>query len=292
MHEFEQAISGLPAETSERFSEIPYAVKRSTREIRLRAGRPICIVTGQEDFFIDHKMTHTELFECFRSLCGYSVHSHAEEIRQGFVTIQGGHRAGLCGTAVYSRGEVSNMRNISSINLRIARQIKGSANELIRRLNGKMGGTLLVGAPASGKTTLLKDIVRQMPDHKITVVDSRGELAACVCGVPQNDVGNADVLDGWQKAEGMMLAIRSMAPDIIVCDEIGDRRDAQAVECCMNAGVQLIATAHAGSLEELTKRRHIMDILSLGAFENIVLLEGKNAPCKIHSICPVGELHA
>lgn len=294
MQEFQQALDGLSRETASIIlRETPERLRDSIREIRLRSGRPICLVTSEGDYFLKHTIWQGELFECFRALCGYSVHSHEEEIRQGYLTIRGGHRAGLCGTAVYAKGEVVNIRNISSINLRIARQVFGVADQFIKQLHGQPERSIIVGAPGSGKTTLLKDLVRQVSKtKKVVVVDSRGEIAACSNGVPQNDLGYADILDGWKKSDGMMNAIRTMGPEIIVCDEIGDQQDAVAVEVCLNAGVSVIATAHAGSLEELSKRKHIMDMLSLNAFDQIVLLEGKQSPCNIHAIVKAGEFNA
>lgn len=292
MNEFQQALKGLYEDTAKIIKTVPLSVGNHAREIRLRSGRKICIVTADGDYFLDHIIYQEELYECFRSLCSYSVHSHEEEIRQGYITIKGGHRAGLCGTAVYKNGDITNIRNISSINIRIARQIFGAADELYTYFNGSLEKTLLVGPPSSGKTTLLKDIIHRLNNKKITVVDSRGEIAACSNGVPQNDLGNADILDGWKKADGMMMAIRTMGPDVIICDEIGDKDDALAIESCLNAGVSVIATTHAGSLKELSLRRHIMDILKLGAFEQLVILAGKNQPGHLKTILKAGELSA
>lgn len=292
MKEFQQALEGLSTETAKYLSTVPGKVQEDAREIRLRSGRPVCIVTGNRDVFLDHIIWQGELFECFRALCGYSIHSHEEEIRQGYVTIKGGHRAGLCGTAVYSKGEVINIRSISSINLRIAHPIYGVAEELVRHTGGQLDRLLLVGAPSSGKTTLLRDMVRCMKGKKVVVVDSRGEIAACSNGLPQYDLGNADVLDGWEKADGMMAAIRTMGPDVVVCDEIGDPADSAAVEACLNAGVSVVATAHAGSPDELCRRPHILHMVRMGAFDQIVFLEGKKHPCRIRSIWKAGDLDA
>lgn len=291
-NEFVEAINSLPSSTAKLLDGAPETVKREAKEIRLRAGRKVAIVTGLSDFFLNHVMTHTEMFECFRALCGYSVHSHTEEIRQGYITIKGGHRAGLCGSAVYNGNRIVNIKNISSINLRIAREIPHAADPLINALEGNIGKLLIVGSPASGKTTLLKDLIAQTTGKQVTVIDSRGEIAACLGGIPQNHIGNADVFDGWNKADGILTAIRTMAPDIIFCDEIGDEQDAHAIEASMNAGVELVATAHAGSIQELCTRKSIMKTIDLGAFDRVVLLKGKENPCEIDSIHKAGDLYA
>lgn len=290
--EFYQVLESLPAALAAIIKQTPDSVKMDAREIRLRAGREIMINLGESDYPIHHRLSREEISETFRALCAYSVHSHTEEIRRGYITLKGGHRAGLCGTAVYQDGQVTNLRDISSINLRIARQIEGVAEDLLQRLNFQPGGLLLVGAPASGKTTLLKDIIRSIKDKKVSVIDSRGELGACLMGIPQNDLGNADVFDGWNKADGMMAAIRTMAPDILVCDEIGESEDFQAVQSCMNAGVDLIASVHAGNAQELRRRTSVMQMIQMGAFRHIALLKGKRAPCAIDTILKAGDLHA
>lgn len=290
--EFEEALMGLPKFMQESLREVPLSIQNSAREIRLRAGRKVAISLGNRDYFLHITLGKEEMFESFRALCGYSVHSHTEEIKQGYITLPGGHRAGLCGTAVYEGENISNLRDISSINIRIARQIKGVSNDLFKRLNGEAHGLLLAGAPASGKTTLLKDIILNLSDKKVSVIDSRGELGACLEGVPQNDLGNADIFDGWQKSDGMLAAIRTMAPDILVCDEIGGKRDLEAVESCMNAGVSLIASVHAGSLQELKRKPYLIKMLHLGAFSNIALLKGKHAPCEIDMVIKAGDLSA
>jgi stage III sporulation protein AA len=238
--------------------------------------------------------------ESFRNLCSYSVYSHENEIRNGYITLSGGHRAGICGTAVLQSDSVSSVRGISSINLRISREIRGAADELLDRIWDRLaGGLLLAGAPSSGKTTILRDLARQLSSgvrgnlKKVAVIDERGEIAGTYCGVPQNDLGCCcDVLDGYPKAEGILLAVRTLSPDIILCDEIGSEREVGAVEQGLNTGVILIASIHAGSIEELVRRKQAIKLLRTGAFATVAQLDASKGPGKIAGIYKAGDLLA
>ena len=291
--EFRRVAKELPVDIENILLETPTHVQVNASEIGLRAGRKICIFYENKLYFLDKILKSEEIRECFRSLCDYSIHSHTQEIKQGFITIYDGHRAGISGTAVYDDNDnLINLREISSINLRIAKQIYGVSNSLINKLKGNVGKLLIVGSPASGKTTLIKDIIRNLDDRVISVVDTRGEIAACFNGIPQNDIGNADVFNSWNRRDGIISAIKTMSPEIIVCDEIGSNSDLKAINACVGAGVELIATAHGGSLEEILKRDIIKKILMTGAFDNMVLLKGKSEPCKVESIIKVSDLFA
>ncbi|MCL2089588.1 MAG: Flp pilus assembly complex ATPase component TadA [Oscillospiraceae bacterium] len=290
--------------------DVPDDIKRNAREIRLRAGRSVVIDTGGGLGFLrkqggttaefggdSYIITAGEVADAFKIICGYSIHSYADEIRQGFITLKGGHRAGICGTAVTENGRVTSAKDISSINIRIARNIPGIADQAVRHIyNAK--GTLIAGIPASGKTTLLKGIISRFASgrggyRRVAVIDTRGELGAAFCGEPQNDVGQtADIFDGYPKGEGILMAIRTMSPDIIVIDEIGSREEADSIMECMNAGVSIIATVHAGTPQELSKRRHIMQLVECGSFEKIIFLEGREHPCRIKKIMGAEDLYA
>ena len=290
---FSEITQKLPNKIGNILLKTPMNVQQNAREIRLRAGRKICVVYGNKLYIVNKILEIDEIQECFRAICGYSVHAHLHEIRQGFITISGGHRAGVTGTAIYDENnKLINLRAISSINLRISRQICGVAQELIDMLGGKLGKLLIVGAPASGKTTLLKDISRHLDDKFVSIVDSRGEIASCLNGIPQHNVGKADVFDCWNKEDGIISAIKTMSPEFIVCDEIGNEADIKAVEACVGAGVELIATAHAGNLHDIIKINVIKKILTTGAFENIAILKGKFEPCKVELIVKVSDLFA
>lgn len=254
--------------------------------------------TNEGRNFQPYIVSRDELRECVRILTEYSLHSYQREINAGFITIRGGHRAGIAGSCVYEAGRILSVNEISSVSLRIARQITGVADGLVRRLfPERVCSTLIAGEPASGKTTLLKDIARCLsggvPGYytKLSLIDERGEIAAVYRGVPQNDVGiMTDVFDGYQKGEGMAIAIRAMSPRALILDEIAGEADAMSVRQGLNAGVAVIATVHASNLDELYRKRHIRALITEGAFEKIVLLRGADAPCQVNEIVEPKEL--
>ena len=310
---FDSAAEGVCEKIRKHLRALPTDVKKQAQEIRLRVGRPVtvccprgiyflraggglaclngrdCVCAGKED-----------LEESFRILCGNSVYSHEAEIRNGYITLRGGHRAGICGTSVFQNGSVSGIRDVSSINIRVAREVPGCADLLLSRLKGMpKGGLLLAGPPSSGKTTMLRDIARQLACGtrknicKVAIVDERGEIAGTYRGVPQNDIGLCcDVLDGCPKAEGILTAIRTLSPQVIVCDEIGSEDEVRAVEQSLNAGVCVIASIHAGSLEELKRRKQAVSLLETGAFAVAVMLCGSGKPGELSEICRAGDLLA
>lgn len=234
-------------------------------EIRLRAGRCAAAVTVSGKIIpCSAPFSEKDIADCFAELCRYSVHSYSREIAEGFITLDGGHRVGLCGTAVMSGGAVVSVKDISSLNIRIAREVRGCAEELYGRFfAGGLCSLLLAGRPMSGKTTVLRDLSRMLGEkYRVALIDSRNELSASVRGLPTLDVGeNTDVLCGYTKSAGIMTALRSLSPDVIICDEIGD--DFDAVEQCLFCGVKVIAAAHAGSLSELSRRRGTDRLLPL-----------------------------
>ena len=307
---FNSAAAYVSPKLRDSLLALPLFMKVKAQEIRLRAGKPVCIWCAQGAFFLrgtqpvrmasDLVLTVSagEIEETFRSLCEDSVYSHENEIRRGFLALRGGNRAGICGTAVVHGGEVTGFRDISSINLRIAREKPGCADELFEDVGVPSGGGLLLcGPPCSGKTTLLRDIARQLSDGtrgdacKVVIVDERGELAGCRNGMPQNDVGRCcDVLDGCPKAEGILIAVRTLSPQVIVCDELGSAEETAAVKQSLNAGVCLVASIHAGSAEELLHREQGVSLLKTGAFRKIVFLAGGGEPGKIAGIYESGDL--
>ena len=176
--------------------------------------------------------------------------------------LPGAHRVGFCGTAAGQDGKLSTLRDVSSLNIRFAREVRGCARELYdRAFQDGLCSLVIAGKPLSGKTTVLRDLARLLgEEHRVCVIDSRGELAGVHGGIPALDVGeNTDVLNGDSKAEGIMCALRSLSPDIIVCDEIGD--DAEEVRQCMYCGVKLVVSAHAGSIRELCGRPGTAELL-------------------------------
>ncbi|MFD6442980.1 stage III sporulation protein AA, partial [Peribacillus sp. NPDC060186] len=214
----------------------------------------------------------------------FSLYTLEEELKRGYITIAGGHRVGLAGKAILENGAVKAIRDISSFNIRIAREKIGAAEPLTSYLyNGEWQHTLLIGAPQTGKTTILRDIARMISSgnekrgiapQKVGIVDERSEIAGSVHGVPQLEFGTrVDVLDGCPKAEGMMMMIRSMSPDVLVVDEIGRAEDTQAVLEAANAGIKLMITTHGHTLDEIKKRPFIAEILRQNIFERFIELQ-------------------
>lgn len=272
------------------------------QELRLRIGKYFSVCILDKEYFITEagKLTQfhnngilvdgNDINFTFKVACQYSVHSFQKELSQGFITIQGGNRIGLCGSAVINKNEVETIKDISSINIRIAKQIIGCSNNIYSSLFcGQLQSVLIIGPPLSGKTTILRDLCRQLGQaHKLSIIDERNEIAATVNGIPQNDIGLfSDVFNSYPKVDGIITAIRVMSPKIIVCDEIGSNEDAIALENAIHSGVKIIATAHAGSIEEIKKRIGLMKLLELGAFNKIALLgtgEKIGEVIKIHTI--------
>lgn len=307
---YEQVISILCPRIRAVLGRIPEQVKSQINEIRLRSCQPILLIglngtcfvseTGRVSYILSAaavRISHEEVTECFHAICGYSVHSHQESIRNGYITLPGGHRAGICGTAVCENGKTKAVHDIASINLRVARQVIGAADALVERLfRTQAASALLAGGPGSGKTTLLRDLARQLSvgngceSRRVAVVDERGEIAAVYEGVAQNDLGyNCDVLSGYPKGEAILTALRSLSPEIIICDEVGNMEEIQAIRAGVNAGVKFIASIHAASKEELLRRPQARRLLETGAFDHIVLLAGGGLPGRISQIYGAGE---
>ncbi len=267
------------------------------RELRIRADQTVSLKTerGMERVgFIPNGEQVTEMAE---ALCEHALYARAEEMRQGFVTLKGGHRMGLCGRVLTQGTQVRALRDIASLCIRIAGEYPGSADEVMKRLfkDGLLVSTLVVGAPGAGKTTLLRDMCRQLSDGDASrdpvtacMIDERGELAACVHGVPQLKVGrNTDVLDGCPKSVGMQWLLRSMAPGCLITDELGGEEDALAVLEAVRCGVPVLTSVHGQSLHQALERPALNTLMREKVFDLYVLLD-RNVPGRItayHDAC-------
>ena len=286
---------------------IPENIKLGVQEIRLRVNRPIALCTPEDTYYITKNgcLTNTpldsamlsvcqkELFEVFNNICNYSVYARQNEIKNGFITLRGGHRAGICGTAVFDNNRISNIRDISSINIRIANEHINCSKVLLEKIKLFDGGLLICGAPCSGKTTVLRDIARLLSTEykrKIAVIDSRSEIAGTYKGVYQKDIGLSDVLDGYSKTDGFSHAIRCLSPDTIICDEIGSDDDVISVENAINSGVSVIATVHCSNKRELLRKESIKKLLKLRGFDTVVFLDSRKNAGKILQMVNCNEL--
>lgn len=291
----ETVISFLPKKLQEQFRRIPEALTGQIEELRVRVGRPLEIMVAGEPAFLPYTADSEDAQQLLNHLSHFSLYTVEEELRRGYITISGGHRVGLAGKVILENGRVKAIRDISSFNIRIARQKIGAAEKLMPSLysNG-WRHTMIIGAPQTGKTTLLRDMARiistgsesmNIPPKKVGIVDERSEIAGCVNGIPQLEFGpRVDVLDGCPKAEGMMMLIRSMSPDVLVADEIGRNEDADAVLEAVNSGITMLITTHGHSLAEVKKRPFIAKILDMNIFERFVELnraEGSNRVYRI-----------
>lgn len=257
-------------------------------EIRLRVGRPLFLTYDGGECFLNSKgenrylVTREDLKETLEYVSGYSLYAYEDEVRQGFLSVQGGHRVGVTGKVILDGDRIRGMKYISCINVRLAHQILGCADEVMPYIQRKdwVAHTLIVSPPRCGKTTLLRDIIRQLsngrekiPGLTVGVVDERSELAGCYQGVPQNDLGmRTDILDGCPKAEGMQMLIRSMSPAVVAVDELGKEEDFKAVESVIHCGCKLIATAHGNSLEDVLEQPFFYRLVRERIFERYILL--------------------
>ncbi len=304
---FNQAIGCLSPQLYKAVVPLSEKLFCSAQEIRLRVNRPLAIVCPNITYFVTNQggltstpisgsmlvVSRSDVTDTFHNICNYSVYTRQNEIINGFVTMYGGHRAGISGTAVINDGRITNIRDISSINIRIAREHRGCAQKLADSLGEPDGGVLVCGAPCSGKTTVLRDYSRILSaemSKNVSLIDERGELAGTSSGFFQNDIGFCDVYDGYKKSEGMLQALRSMAPDVIICDEIGSEADALAIEQAVNCGVIVIATVHAANPEELKRKKNILRLITASAFSKIVFLSDKAHPGEITKIMNSGEV--
>ena len=252
------------------------------QEIRLRAGYSIILLYAGKEKILHIKATERSIRETLDYVSNYSLYAYENELKQGFITIEGGHRVGMAGQVLIENGRVKNLKYISSLNIRVSHEIVGCADKLFPYIthDKQMYHTLIISPPRCGKTTLLRDMIRQISDGNehvggctVGVVDERSELAGCFQGIPQNHMGmRTDVLDGCPKAEGMLMLIRSMSPQVIAVDEIGAPEEVQAIQYAMHCGCKMIATVHGETLDEIQRKPLLEHMIREQCFERYVIL--------------------
>lgn len=292
-------INYLPPSVATAAAALFSVADKSPEEIRLRLGQPVFWVSqGRTRPLKDSRgqnitLTREELDTVVYRMTKGSVYALAEEFRRGYVTIPGGHRVGISGRVVLENGQVKGIRDIFSLDFRIAREVKGCGLGVLPLLwdQGALRNTLIFSPPCGGKTTLLRDLTRLLSQgvkgevQNVALIDQRSEIAGSFLGQPQLDVGPAtDVLDGAPKAEGMMMAIRSLGPRIVVTDEIGDPQEKTAITEAVNSGISLLLSAHGRDYEDVCRRPLLAELLNMGVFSRLVQLDNSGGPGRVKAI--------
>lgn len=293
----------LPKRLSDAIGKAGDAILQSLEEIRLRADLPLMLQNYRGDLLVgeDGKtgilpgnalvVSREDILRAVELMSENSIYAYQEEIRSGYITIRGGHRVGIAGKAVVEGCSVRNIKEISGLNIRLSSQVVGCSSKVLKYIiHGRTGvyNTLVISPPQCGKTTILRDMARALSNGidelafkgvKVGVVDERSEIAACFKGAAQNDLGiRTDVLDGCPKAIGLPMIIRSMSPQVVITDEIGNEGDREAIMGVLNAGVCIIASAHGCNITELKSRREVLRLMEEKVFERYVVLSSDRGP--------------
>ena len=276
-------------------------------EIRIRVNQPIIIIKKGEEMFLSSLGTYTkdsrqaiiatreDIQNTLEMMSQHSMYAFEEEMRQGYITLEGGHRVGIVGKIIIENKSVKSIRYVGAMNIRIAHEIIGAANRILPYIydgDNTIYHTLIVSPPRCGKTTILRDLVRQVSNgshcyHGMTVgvVDERSEIGGCYRGVPQNDIGlRTDILDGCSKVEGMLMLLRSMSPEVIAIDEIGKKEDLFAIEEVLNAGVKIVCTVHGSTLKDITSKPVLKEMIERRLFQRIICISSRKGPGTIEEI--------
>jgi stage III sporulation protein AA len=304
----EEVLTLLPFDIKSVLLKIDHLKLKNIEEIRLRSNKPLMIENRFGDWFVSREgqltkdlrnefiVNREQVEKALESICENSLYAYIDEIRNGFVTVRGGHRVGLAGRVVMEGSGIKNIKDVSALNIRISREVPACSEDIIRYIadTGTIHNTLIISPPQCGKTTLLRDLARSLGDGvealgikgvKVGVIDERSEIAACYKGVPQNNIGmRTDVLDACPKALGMLLAIRSLSPHVIMTDEIGNQGDKDAIMKVINAGVKIITTAHGYSISELKTRQEVLSLIEEKVFERYIVLSKADGPGTIEEV--------
>lgn len=249
-------------------------------EIRIRVSKPIILKVANKEIIVEYIVTTQDILEIVEKITENSMYSYQQQICSGYITLKGGHRVGISGNVVMEENKVINVNYIYSLNFRIARQIIGVAEKVVNEVikNDEISNTLIISKPGAGKTTILRDLIRMVSKTKtVGVVDERGEIAAMYKNEPQNDLGiKVDILSNISKNLGIKMLVRSMAPDVIVADEIGTKEDIEAIKYAVTSGVKGIFTAHANNIEDVKKSPILKELLNLNLIEKIIILDKNN----------------
>ena len=258
-------------------------------EIRIRVNKPVILKLGQVEIVLNYTITTNEIIGILQNICNNSIYTYQNQICNGFITLPGGNRVGIAGNVVIKDGQVSNISYIYSLNFRISHQINGASDNILKYVldteNNTIFNTLIVSPPGAGKTTMIRDLAKRISNGineinfrglDVSIIDERGEIAAMTKGITFNDVGiRTDVLDNVPKSIGIRMAVRSMAPKVIIADEIGNKDDVNIINYAICSGVKCIFTAHGSDMEDLLKNNEINKIINLQLFSKIIFLDDK-----------------
>jgi len=267
---------------------------KDIEEVRINAERNAAAVKNGVLMDTGIFIKREELSGVINSMCRGSLYAMQQSLSQGFITLAGGHRVGICGKCITENGVITHITDISAACIRISRAVYGAADEIMEYLEyrGKLYNSLIISPPGCGKTTVLRDAVRQLGNrYRVCIADERSEIASLKNGVPAHDIGKyTTVMDSVPKEKGMIMLLRSMSPEIIATDETGSAGEEEAIYRIINAGVKILTTAHGYSERDILSRRHLGNLVEKGIFERIFILGRKNGVATVEKIITDGRV--
>ena len=293
----EKILRLLPKSIASMISELNK--KNTIEEIRIGIGKKLRIIENGNEIVKPYVATSEDIKGIVQKISNYSLYAIEDEIRQGYITVDGGHRVGIAGQCIMQGNSVKTIKHISSLNIRIAREVIGSSDKVMRHIisGERVNNTLIISPPRCGKTTILRDISRNLSSgysrlglkgKRVVIIDERSEIASCYRGVPQMDVGDrTDVYDNCKKEEGLIMAIRTMSPEVIICDEIGSDKDIEGIISAYNSGVNVICTLHGNSVDDLYNREVFREVLKQKLIKKVIVLSAKNGAGSIEEVYDV-----
>ncbi len=283
----EEILKYLPRKLIEEINM--YMGNSNINEIRIRVKTNVILRFGQREININYIPLKEDILNILLAVSKNSIYSIQNDINNGFLTIKGGHRVGVTGEVIIENGNIKNIKNISSMNIRVAREINGAANKIINMVisGRRVKNTLIISPPGCGKTTILRDLIRQISNigRNVSLIDERGEIASMYEGSPMLDVGKrTDVMSFCPKYMGINLVTRSMGPEVIATDEIGSNKDIEAIKEAVLTGVSLLFTMHGRDVNDIKKNKEMMEMIDNGYFDVIVFLSNRNGVGTIERI--------